>query len=139
MSLIEIKILFIVNKLTLNDDKIIRNTFALSDFQNFETIINPHEINFLGISLEPSLIFVNHTEHLADRLYETVHLLRNPKHLVPFDLLLKAFHALFQSVALHAILNWSTHSMLNEFSNFKLELYVTSLFWNIDQMQKEVI
>lgn len=91
-------------------------TFSPRQLDNTQT---QQGVKFLGVYLDPTLSFQEHTDHLADRLTKTIYLLRNLRGLVPFSLLLQTFHGQFQSVACYAILAWG-HSCHSE-RIFKLQ------------------
>lgn len=94
---------FACNQLCLNMAKTTQITFTLRQLADDG---NVPEIKFLGIHLDTRLSFQQHVECVAARLSKTIFLLRNLRNLVPFSVVLQAYHGLFQSVACYAIMAW---------------------------------
>lgn len=101
---------FLSNKLSLNTSKTVNITFSLRQIANEN---NPTETKFLGIYLDPTLKFENQVDHMAARLSKNIFLLKNLSKILPQNILLQAFHAIFQSLSCYGILAWG-HSCHTE-------------------------
>lgn len=98
---------FRANKLKLNADKTSTMWFTsgrrLPD--NTSTAVA-----FLGVTLDPGLTWEPHVGSLSKKLCSIIYLLRNLSGEVTPDVLLTAYHALFQSLISYAILIWDHSS-----------------------------
>lgn len=97
----DLKCWFVANKLTLNESKTVSMTYGLREIDD-----NTEEVKFLGVYLDPTLKFEKHVDHMAGRLTKSIYLLKNLARILPLDALMQTFHAVFQSIAVYAIMAW---------------------------------
>lgn len=94
---------FISNQLSLNTSKTETVLFSL---RNTDHIQNPESVKFLGVYLDPRLLWESHTEHVCKKTSKNLYLLRSLTHQVSTRILLQAYHSLIHSVISYAIIVW---------------------------------
>ena len=99
---------FAANRLSLNADKTVHmfsSTRSLDSFYN-----NPTKVKFLGVHLDPKLLWNEHGECLASKLASSAFALRQLSRCVSGEVLRMASFALFHSKMSYAILVWGHSS-----------------------------
>lgn len=94
---------FTANKLLLNVQKTSRMVFAMRDLGDSNSAPN---LRFLGVDLDPVLLWGGHIDGLAGQLAKNIYLLRNLKSCVSQTTICTAYFAVFQSRMSYAILAW---------------------------------
>lgn len=100
---------FSTNRLSLNFNKTEKIIFSLRDINHDNdpdgAIVNT-SVKLLGVHLDQTLVFDVHVDQLASKLSTQIFLLKNLKKTVDKNVLLMAYHSLFQSYCSYAILAW---------------------------------
>ena len=105
---------FKVNLLTLNLNKTQYLKFRTKNYYNVnkqikydhECITNATEIKFLGLTIEDTLSWKQHTEQALNKMCTACYALRNIKHIVPIDTLRVIYFAYIHSIISYAIIFW---------------------------------
>jgi hypothetical protein len=77
-------------------------------------ISNSTETNFLGLIINETLSWNQHTDQIATKLCSACYALRNTKHIVPQSTLRKIYYAYIQSILSYGITFWGRSSNANK-------------------------
>ena len=94
---------FAANKLSLNINKTEKIIFSLRDIVSLN---ETEKVRFLGLHMDPALIFDEHVNSVCSKLTKYIFLLKNLKRTVDKSVVLMVFHALIQSTCNYALLAW---------------------------------
>lgn len=97
---------FAANKLLLNTGKTKRVVFSLRDLSNLNDGVDVGDIKFLGVNLDPGLLWKPHIAQLSGKLSKNLFLLRNLSNCVSPNVLINAYFSLFHSHLSYSILAW---------------------------------
>lgn len=95
---------FASNMLLLNANKTNKMVFSLRDVG--EVNAGAERIRFLGVQLDPVLLWDSHIDSVAVRLRSTVFLLRSLQGSVSGCTMLTAYFSIFHSIMSYAVLTW---------------------------------
>lgn len=105
---------FLANRLNLNTSKTELMVFSL---RNMDDVRNPISTKFLGLYLDPKLLWDEHTSYVCKKISRNMYLLRNIVGKISRDALIAAYHGLIHSIISYAILVWGhATSSTNVFS-----------------------
>jgi len=121
---------FEVNLLTLNLNKTQYLEFRTKNYYNANTQIkydqecltSTSEIKFLGLTIDDTLSWKQHIEHVLNKMCTTCYALRNIKHIVPIDMLRVIYFTHIHSIISYGIIFWGSSSYTNRYLYSKRKL-----------------
>ena len=127
---------FKVNLLTLNFNKTQYLEFRTKNYYNVnkqikydqECITSASKIKFLGLTIDDTLFWTQHTEQVLNKMCTACYALRNIKHIVPIDMLRVIYFAHIHSIISYDIIFWGSSSYANEV--FILKKKITRIITN---------
>jgi hypothetical protein len=127
---------FNVNLLTLNFNKTQYVEFRYKNYYNITTqinydqksISNVTETKFLGLIIDSTLSWKQHTDQVTNKISTACYALRNIKYIVPLDMLRLIYFAHIHSIISYGIIFWGGFSCANKV--FILQKKITGIITN---------
>jgi len=110
------------NLLTMNFNKTDYVEFRTKNYYHFETTVkyeykdtsSSTKTKFLGLRINETLSWNQHTDQIATKLCSACYVLRNPKHIVPQSTLRTIHYAYIHSILSYGITFWGRSSNANK-------------------------